>query len=182
MNEQTSPLPRLPRREAIRWMLAAASLSALDHSALAGKPKVSSSVEGTPGGYGTDPNLLKNYQPGDCWALTFTEAQRTTAAAWCDVIIPADDKSPSASKLGVVDFIDEWISSPYSEQQEDRQLVPRRPRLPIEAESQKRFPARSFASLSDEQKRAICDDICTTLPRRNRNSRTAQNTSPDSAP
>jgi hypothetical protein len=149
----------MPRREAIRWMLAAAaSVSALDHPAFGVRPKIIGSPEGTPGGYGTDPNLMKIYAPGDCWPLTFTDTQRKTAAAWCDVIIPEDDKSPSASKVGVVDFIDEWISSPYPQQQPDRKIV-----LDglawIEAESQKRFE-KDFASLNEEQKHAICDDIC----------------------
>ena len=58
----------------------------------------------------------------------------------------------------MVDFIDEWISAPYPEQKADRQPI-----LDglawMEAESKKRFE-KDFASLSDEQKHAICDDIC----------------------
>lgn len=137
---------------------AATTLTGLDLTALGKPPKFLGSADGTPGGYGTDPNLVRTYEPGDCWKLTFTEAQRTTAAAWCDVLIPADDKSPSASKVGVVDFIDEWISAPYEEFQDDRKLI-----LDglawIEAESKKRFE-KDFASLSEEQKHAICDDVC----------------------
>src|SRR5438309_4816573 len=91
MDDLNSPLPRIPRREAIRWMLtAAASLSALDQAAVGGPHKIQGTTEGTSGGYGTDPNLMKNYDPGDCWPLTFTEGQRKTAAALCDVIIPED--------------------------------------------------------------------------------------------
>jgi hypothetical protein len=149
----------MPRREAIRWMLAAAaSISALDRPAFGAQNKMMGSPEGVKGGYGTDPNLMKIYAPGDCWPLTFTDAQRKTAAAWCDIIIPEDEKSPSASKVGVVDFIDEWISAPYPDQKADRQPV-----LDglawMEAESKKRFD-KDFASLNDDQKRAICDDIC----------------------
>jgi len=159
MNDDTSLPPRLPRREAIRWMLAAAaSASLLDRPAFGGQTKITGSPEGTKGGYGTDPDLMKIYAPGDCWPLTFTETQRKTAAAWCDVIIPEDDKSPSASKVGVVDFIDEWISAPYPEQQADRQPVLEGLAW-MEAESKKRFD-KDFASLSEEQKHAICDDIC----------------------
>jgi len=159
MNDQIPLPPRMPRRDAIRWMLAAAaSVSALDRAAFGVRPKITGSPEGVEGGYGTDPNLMKVYAPGDCWPLTFTDAQRKTAAAWCDVIIPEDDKSPSASKVGVVDFIDEWISSPYPQQKPDRKIV-----LDgldwIEAESRKRFE-KDFASLNEEQKHAICDDIC----------------------
>jgi hypothetical protein len=111
-------------------------------------------------GYGTDPNLTKHYQPGELWPLTFTEAQRRTAAALSDVIVPADAESPAASAIGVVDFIDEWISAPYPDQQADRAIV-----LPglawIDEEATKRF-AKPFLALDDAQKTAICDDICLT--------------------
>src|SRR6266403_920716 len=97
---------RMDRREAIKWMLAAtATMSALQGRSFAAHRPVA--------GYGTDPKLLEFYQPGDLWPLTFTEHQRRTVAALCDVIIPADDKSPSPSQLHVPDFIDEWISAPY---------------------------------------------------------------------
>lgn len=145
---------RLPRREAIKWVLAAsAAFSLLDwrtFGAAAGPPK----------GYGLDPNLLESYNPGDLWPLTLTGDQRHTAAALCDVIIPADDKSPAASQLQVVDFIDEWISAPYDEQQQQRDTVVNG-LIWLESESQKRFK-NSFAQLSESQQHAICDDICFT--------------------
>jgi hypothetical protein len=109
-------------------------------------------------GYGTDPDLAKSYKPGDVWPLTLTDAQRTTAAALCDVIIPADATSPSASQLAVHDFIDEWISAPYPDQARDRPLIIDGLAW-IDAESQRRF-TRNFAALSASEKTAICDDIC----------------------
>lgn len=145
----------MDRRTALKWMLAAAASTALAarHARGQGAAPVAK-------GYGTDPDLLKHYQPGDVWPLTLTEGQRRTAAALCDVIIPADDRSPAASAVGVVDFLDEWISAPYPDQQEDRGIV-----LPglawIEAEAAQRF-GRSFADLADGQKATICDDICHT--------------------
>ena len=98
---------RMDRREAIKWMLAAtATVSLLNFRSFgASVPAVT--------GYGTDPDLMKFYKPGDLWPLTFSEEQHRAVAALCDVIIPADDKSPGASSLGVPDFIDEWISAPY---------------------------------------------------------------------
>jgi len=78
--------------------------------------------------------------------------------ALCDLIIPADDVSPAASSVGVVDFIDEWISAPYPQQQADREII-----LPglqwIEAEAQNRF-GEPFAGIKDEQRAAIADAIC----------------------
>lgn len=109
-------------------------------------------------GYGTDPDLHKVYRPGELWPLTFTESQRRTAAALCDVIIPADAESPAASAVGVVDFLDEWISAPYSQHQKDRAMI-----LPglvwIDEEARRRFN-RDFAALVETEKKAICDDVC----------------------
>src|SRR5689334_13566464 len=99
-------LKRMDRREAIKWVLAAsATLTFLDGRSFAGAV--------TRSGYGTDPKLLEVYKPGELWPLTFTKDQHQTVAALADVIVPADDRSPSASQLKVPDFIDEWISAPY---------------------------------------------------------------------
>ena len=143
---------RLSRREAIKWVLAAsATFSLFDWRAFG-------AATGSAKGYGLDPNLMETYKPGDFWPLTLTEAQRRIATALCDVIIPADDKSPAASELHVVDFIDEWISAPYDEQQQQRETVVNG-LIWLESESQKRFK-NGFDQLTEAQKHAICDDIC----------------------
>lgn len=149
-------LPRIDRRTAIKWIVtASASLAIAPHwsgAADAGTAVVYGA------GYGTDPDLIKSYNPGDIWPLTLTPAQRQTVAALCDVIIPADAKSPSASAVGVHDFIDEWISAPYPGNVSDRKVI-----LDglawLEAESQKRFGLR-FVNTIGRQKSSICDDIC----------------------
>ena len=66
---------------------------------------------------------MKEWHPGGPWPLTLGPAARLTTAALCDLIIPADAVSPSASAVGVVDFIDEWISAPYPQQRADRALI-----------------------------------------------------------
>ena len=145
---------RMDRRSAIKWMLAAtATISILERESFAADARGVAAK-----GYGTDPDLLKNYQPGDVWPLTMTDAQRRTAAALCDVIIPGDSKSPSASALHVHEFIDEWISAPYPDQAKDRPTVLEGLAW-IDAESQKRFGA-NFADLVRKQQALICDDIC----------------------
>jgi hypothetical protein len=100
-------LPRMDRRTALKWMLAAAATTTL-------APRLARSQGG----------------------------------------------SPAASAVGVVDFLDEWISAPYPDQAEDRAIV-----LPglawIDLEADRRF-GRGFADLDDAQKTAICDDICHT--------------------
>ncbi len=149
------PRGRMDRRTALKWILTAtASLPLLDRAALAATaPAAKAAV-----GYGTDPDLLKTYKPGDVWALTFTDDQRRTAVTLCDVIIPADAKSPAASTVGVPDFIDEWISAPYPGHDRDRVMILEGLAW-LEAEAQKRF-GNEFTSLVAGQRRAICDDIC----------------------
>jgi hypothetical protein len=148
---------RLDRREAIKWMLTAATAVAfLERRSLGADAAGAATV--TVGGYGTDPDLLKEYKPGDFWPLTLTAAQRRSVAALCDIIIPADDKSPSASSLGVPDFIDEWISAPYPAHDKDRATVIDGLAW-LDAEAQRRF-GRNFTDLVSIQTSAICDDIC----------------------
>lgn len=153
--------PRMDRRVAIKWMLtAAATLTGLDRTATAASGEAgaiaSAPIKAT--GYGPDPSMVKIYKPGDVWPLTLDDARRRATSALCDVMIPADATSPSASAVGVPDFIDEWVSSPYPGQVADRRIV-----LDglawIDAEAQRRFQA-DFADLAGHQQIAICDDIC----------------------
>ena len=153
-------LPRMDRRVALKWMLAGtAAMVAFDRDGFAQAPRAR-----TPGGkgYGTDPDLIKEYKPGDVWPLTMSDAQRRTAAALCGAIIPADDVSPSAATLHVHDFIDEWISAPYKGHHADRKLV-----LDglawLDEESRKRFK-KAFADLRGSEQDAICEDICREPP------------------
>jgi hypothetical protein len=152
----------MDRRTTIKWMLAAAATAPslqLPSLAFAGDA-AARDVAANQAGYGTDPNLQKEWKAGDPWPLTLTAGARATAAALCDLIIPADDVSPAASSVGVVDFIDEWISAPYPQMRGDRPIV-LDGLLWIEAESQKRFQ-KAFAALGDAQRAQIADDICTT--------------------
>ena len=145
---------RMDRRQAIKWVLAAsATVSLLDLQAFGQGAKANAAA-----GYGADPDLMREYQPGDLWPLTLSQEQHGTVAALCDVIIPADGKSPSASSVGVPDFIDEWISAPYPDQQADRKIIVEGLAW-LEAESRKRFK-KKFADLSERQKRKICDAVC----------------------
>jgi Gluconate 2-dehydrogenase subunit 3 len=152
----------MDRRRTLQWMLAAsAALPLLARRAL-GDGAAAAHGEGdatAPAqGYGSDPDLTKIYHPGDLWPLTLTRAQRRTAAALCDVIIPGDAHSVSASGAGVVDFLDEWVSAPYSVQQKDRALI-LEGLLWVDAEASRRF-AKQFAELDESAQHAICDDVC----------------------
>jgi hypothetical protein len=143
---------RINRRDAIKWVAAAtAAVSLLDLQSFG-----ATTVVAAP--YGGDPDLAKFYKPGDLWPLTFTKEQRRAASALCDVIIPADDKSPSASSVNVPDFIDEWISAPYPDQAADGKIIVKGLAW-LDGESQKRF-RKAFADLAAAQQAQICDDIC----------------------
>jgi hypothetical protein len=146
---------RIDRRTAVKWVLAAAAALQLP------KPTFADSM--VKSGYGKDPDILKVYKADSLWPLTLTKAQRATATVLSDVIIPADAESPAASAVGVVDFIDEWISAPYPDNVRDKPIV-----LDglawIDAESQRRFK-KDFAKLSDTQRAAICDDLSAATPK-----------------
>lgn len=146
--------PLLDRRTAIKWVIAA---SAALQAPITLAQELARSA-GLSQGYGKDPNLLETYTPGKLWPLTFTETQRSVATALCDIILPAEGEWPAASSLGVVAFVDEWISAPYEPMRHDRPVILEGLAW-IDEEARRRF-RKSFAASSDSQKRRICDDIC----------------------
>lgn len=143
------------RRTALKWMLTVAASVPIAKTRLPGgeTPPVRAAS-----GYGTDPQLTKTYAAGELWPLTMTGEQRRTATALCDTIIPADEHSPAASKAGVIDFLDEWISAPYPRQRADRLLLLEGLAW-LETESLRRF-GHDFAALDEARREAICDDLC----------------------
>ena len=154
MSIDPSNASRLPRRTVLKWFAAAAAATQIPEFA----SRTQAAAAAPAKGYGTDPDLSKFYQPGEFWPLTLTPAQRKTVAALSDLLLPADHLGPAASEVRVPEFIDEWVSAPYPQQQKDRDAL-----LPglawLEEESRKRF-AKDFAALGDPEKRAIADDIC----------------------
>lgn len=145
----------IERRTAIQWMFSAAATLALP-----GQPTADGAAplkSATISGYGTDPSMVRIYKPGDVWPLTFSARERRTAVALCDVILPADDSSPAASEVGVPDFLDEWVSSPYPAQEGDRRVVLQGLKW-IDEESQRRFQ-KDFADLSAQQQNGICEEL-----------------------
>src|SRR3989440_426353 len=64
----------MDRRTSIKWVLAASAAWPLS-----GKHAARADPAPTGRGYGTDPNLLAVYHPGELWPLTFTAPQRRLA-------------------------------------------------------------------------------------------------------
>jgi hypothetical protein len=147
----------MDRRTTIKWVLTASTAWPFLER---GGARADSRADSVPAvrGYGTDPVLTRNYTPGELWPLTLTAAQRRLAGILADIILPADDHSPSASAVGVVEFIDEWVSAPYPAHRKDRDVV-----LDgfawLDAESARRF-GREFSDLDPALRHRICDDIC----------------------
>ena len=143
----------MDRRTTIKWVLAASAAWPLlrNGAALGNAPVLAR-------GYGTDPNLAVNHHAGELWPLTMTGPQRRLAGFLSDIIIPADEQSPSALEVGLVDFIDEWISAPYEAFQRDRGIV-----LGgfawLDSDAARRF-GKAFVELDSPARHAICDDIC----------------------
>ena len=127
----------------------APSAGAATTGASSGKFAAGKGPRGTP----SDPILIN---PKLGWDKVLMPAELTTLAALCDTIIPADDKSPAASKVGAPDYINEFVSSP------GRDAVLSQVRggiIWLNGESMTRFQ-KPFHQLTDEQRVNICDDIC----------------------
>ena len=155
-DEQTS---RIDRRTALKVIAAAAAAPAVlsacepgDTDTAAPSPATMNPLAaGTP----SDPDLLASVVP---WERSLTPDELDTLAVLCDLIIPADDRSPAARALGAHEFIDEWVSAPYDGMKKDKVLV-RGGIVWLDGESNRRFGAR-FRDLTTAQMTEICDDIC----------------------
>lgn len=163
-----NPAP-LKRRDALKLLAASAAAAPLT-SAFERKARVLPVVDTNPPtlevdetaaplagprGTPTDPDLVR---PRVTWTNKLSTAELVTLSALCDVIVPADAKSPSAAAVGVPAYINEYVSAPYDGHKRD--LVRVRGGLAwLNAESRRRY-SRAFARLTMAQKTAICDDIC----------------------
>ena len=146
---------KIGRREALKRMASVATAAATVPAATLTSFGQTPSTNAAPARTLTDPDLMKPALP---WQKILTQDELRTAAALCDVIVPADDRSPSAGSVGVHDFIDEWISAPYPIQQADRVQI-RGGLTWLNTESNKRF-GKQFAEIASDEKKQICDDIC----------------------
>ncbi|MDX1494140.1 MAG: gluconate 2-dehydrogenase subunit 3 family protein, partial [Longimicrobiales bacterium] len=157
----------MDRRHALKVMALAAGGPALAAACGPGAPPDDLDVPAptsNPRAAGTawDPDLVSPSVP---WERTLTETELAALAVLCDVILPADERSPSASEVGAHDFIDEWVSAPYDANERDLVRI-RGGLIWLDRESERRFgtpdPETSlrFADLTVEQQHEICDDIC----------------------
>jgi len=152
-------MTEISRRVTLAWIAAAsASAFASVSSQAAEGPPASWSNAAIPPvtapGYGHDPDLKAAAVP---WPLTLNPHQRAILRLAADLMLPADAHSPSGGTLPLDAFLDEWISAPYPQQQQDRALI--MPGLVwLDAEAGRRF-GQDFVSADDTQRRAIFDAI-----------------------
>ena len=120
--ESGSTFPGMDRRVAVQWMLAAgAAAAAPGDAAFAAPASARSPIQSR--GYGRDPQMVRIHRPGEVWPLTLDPRQQRLTKALCDLIVPEQEGAPSASAVGVPEFLDEWVSAPYPEQAADRSLL-----------------------------------------------------------
>jgi hypothetical protein len=155
----------IARRDALKAIAAAAMVPMLPEAAAAAPvtpaartplpmlDEVQQAQRKGPRGTPSDPVLQV---AKDDWPNKLQLRELATLSALCDMIIPADAKSPAASAVGAPAYINEWASRPGG----DASLVRVRGGLAwLDRESTTRFGKR-FHLATNAQRTAICDDIC----------------------
>ena len=161
------PATTLSRRGALKVIAAGTALGAVSscapddaaesatdaaHQALSGfdpLPAGNPLAAGTP----SDPDLLAPVVP---WEMALGDEELRLVAALADIIIPADERSPAASALGVPDYINEFVSAPGHEEA----LIRLRGGLAwLNRQARQRFGAPDFTTLTEAQTHQICDPI-----------------------
>lgn len=115
---QSSNKMSFSRRRVLQLM--AASGAGAIYGAFPGMAMSSMATSSMDQGYGPDPDL---FNPTVTWGKKLTEKQLTALTILGDIIIPEDQHSPKASDLDIADFVNEWLSAPYPQQQQDRVTV-----------------------------------------------------------
>jgi len=90
---------------------------------------------------------------------TFDDHQWRTVRILCDLIIPADNRSPGATEAGVPEFLDDWIA--FRTEQEGNQDLRAEilgGLMWLDHESQKLFQ-KDFADTAEAQQKQILDRI-----------------------
>jgi hypothetical protein len=160
VNEITLPmLLPMSRRMALKVMAVAAAspgMASCGSGTEEGAGGAPPTRNAGPAGTLWDPDLLSPVIP---WERILTQRELDTLASLCDVIIPADERSASASQLGTHHYIDEWVSAPYERMGRDRILI-REGIVWLDEEAGRRYgQGTGFGDLSPERKDEICSDI-----------------------
>jgi hypothetical protein len=147
-----SYVPKVSRRTALQWIGAFAGyattparLAVAQGGRVSALPLI---------GYGTDPDLLDSVVP---WPRTMSARELLLTADLSDLILPPTATAPAPSVIGAPDYLDEWVSAPYPEQQADRPLLLSGLAW-LDDEAQRRYQ-HGFVENSEAERIAILDDI-----------------------
>lgn len=119
---ESDPKPyvrKIDRRTALTWVGVVGAATAVGAGVVVYGPKIGGKPQAK--GYGTDPKLVTPDKAP--WPRLLSDAELQAAAILSDFILPASGGAPSASALGIPDFIDEWVSAPYPDQLKDRPII-----------------------------------------------------------
>jgi hypothetical protein len=110
---------KIDRRTALTWIGVVGAATAVGAGVVLYGPKMGGKTDAK--GYGTDPKLVEAEKAP--WPRLLSDGELQAAAVLSDFILPASGTAPAASTLGIPDFIDEWVSAPYPDQEKDRPLI-----------------------------------------------------------
>ena len=137
------------RRDIFKLLAAASAAGAMLPPELAAQTKVLAR------GDLWDPDFLKKNIP---WEKPLVDTELATLTVLCDLIIPGDQDAPAPSKIGVADFLNEWIGAPYPQNTADREII--RCGLGwLDTHSQSLHGA-AYRELEPARQTAILDSIC----------------------
>lgn len=105
-------------------------------------------------GYGLDPNLITPSAP---WPYILSEEQKNYLAALSDMLLPPTGGMPAPSQMGIVKFLDEWLSAPYDQQQRHQPLILSGLKK-LDIDSQAKY-GQNFLELTSDRRRLMLDSF-----------------------
>ena len=92
------------------------------------------------------------------WEKPLVPSELAALTVLCDIIIPGDELAPPPSKIGVAEFLSEWVGAPYDQNREDLATI--RGGLAWLNTHCETIHGSAFAKLTPAQQTAILDSIC----------------------
>ena len=105
-------------------------------------------------GYGLDPNLITPSAP---WPFILSENQKNCLAALSDMLLPPTEGMPAPSQMGMVKFLDEWVSAPYDLQQRHQTMI-LSGLTKLDTDSQAKY-GQNFLELTSDRRRLMLDSF-----------------------
>jgi hypothetical protein len=104
------------RRDIFKLLAAASAAGAMLPPFLVAQGTASAKSKNTP----TDPDFDSRDVP---WEKPLVASEIATLTVICDILIPGDADAPPPSKIGVAEFLSEWIGAPYDRNIADGEII-----------------------------------------------------------